>query len=87
MKKQLAATKPDADTSESKLSALPPPAELQGFIDTDTVLRLIPVSAGTLRNWRLAGKIPWINAKGRRVLFHWPSVREALLRNQSGGAQ
>jgi hypothetical protein len=42
-----------------------------------------------LVNWanRMAdGTIPFICAGGRRLLFDWPSVRDAMLRRQRGGA-
>jgi predicted site-specific integrase-resolvase len=50
------------------------------------LLKRVPISRGTLRNWMSNGSIPFIRAKGRRLLFDWPSVREALLRMQRGGA-
>jgi hypothetical protein len=52
------------------------------FLDTKKLLALLPVSRGTLMNWRRLGKIPFILTPGRRILFHLPSVREALLRAQ-----
>ncbi len=50
------------------------------------MLQNLPVSRGTLFAWRKSGKIPHIRLKGR-VLYHLPSVREALLRLQKGGGQ
>jgi len=72
----------EADTT-TKLSVTPPaPA---GFIDTAEMLRRVPVSPGTLQNWRKAGKIPFCRLTGRRVIWHWPSVEATLLRVQRGG--
>lgn len=65
----------------------PPPGEPGGFIGTDTLLTRVPVSRGTLMSWRKAGKIPWVRLTGRRVLWHWPSVEQALLRMQRGGGE
>jgi hypothetical protein len=58
-----------------------------GFLDADELLKRIPVSKGTLLNWRNTGKIPFVKiGGGRRVLYHWPSVQEALLRMQRNAA-
>jgi hypothetical protein len=60
------------------------PSEDQ-FINEPEVLRRLPVSRRTLGNWKTSGKIPFIRLPGsRRVLFHWPSVEQALLRQQRG---
>jgi predicted site-specific integrase-resolvase len=55
-----------------------------GFIDERELLRRVPVSRRTMFNWRESGKIPFVHVGGRRVLFHWPSVEQALLRAQKG---
>jgi hypothetical protein len=55
------------------------------FIDEKQLLARLPVSRRTLFNWRRTGKIPCVRLGGRRILFHWPSVEAALLRNQRGG--
>ena len=52
------------------------------FLNERELLTIVPISRRTLYEWRKAGTIPWINAKGRRVLFHYPSVEAALLRLQ-----
>jgi len=52
------------------------------FVDTTEVLRRIPISRRTLTNWRDKGKIPFVRMGGRRILFHWPSLQQALLRQQ-----
>jgi len=57
-----------------------------GFIDETKFLTLVPISRGTLFNWRKAGKIPAV-VIGRRVLFHWPTCQATLLRMQRGGVQ
>jgi len=59
-----------------------------GFIDENTLLERLPVSRRTLFAWRENGKIPCVRLPGgRRVIYHWPSVELALLRNQKGGVQ
>jgi predicted DNA-binding transcriptional regulator AlpA len=55
------------------------------FIDEKQLLARLPISRRTLFNWRTTGKIPCVRLGGRRILFHWPSVEAALLRNQRGG--
>jgi predicted site-specific integrase-resolvase len=63
------------------------PAETPGFITTEQFLQRVPISRRTLATWRMEGKIPFVNVTGRRILFHWPSVEAAMLRNQKGGAE
>jgi hypothetical protein len=50
-----------------------------GFIDEQEMLRRLPISRGTLFNWRKAKKIPSV-VIGRRVLFKWELVQDAILR-------
>ena len=57
------------------------------FINEKELLRRLPVSRRTLFSWRATGKIPFVRLGGRRVLFHWPSIEAALLRNQNGDEQ
>jgi hypothetical protein len=52
-----------------------------GFLTVGQLLERVPISRRTLANHRRKGLIPWINLGGR-VLFDWPSVRTALLRQQ-----
>ncbi|MGA2657582.1 MAG: hypothetical protein ABSH34_08680 [Verrucomicrobiota bacterium] len=52
------------------------------FINEVELLERIPVSRRTIHTWGNEGKIPCVRMCGKRVLFHWPSVQEALLRNQ-----
>jgi predicted DNA-binding transcriptional regulator AlpA len=72
------------------LLAHPPPGEPGGFIDTDELLRLLPMSRGTLRarmNDPEDG-IPYIRLKGgRKIAWHWPSVEAWMLRHQRRGGQ
>jgi excisionase family DNA binding protein len=63
------------------------PSGEAGFIDEKELLKRLPVSRRTLFSWRATGKIPFVRLGGRRVLFHWPSIEAALLRNQKGGVQ
>jgi hypothetical protein len=60
--------------------------DFKAFLDEKQILARIPISRRTLFNWRASGKIPFVRL-GRRNLFHWPSVEQALLRQQRGGAQ
>ena len=55
-----------------------------GFIDEKQLLARLPVSRGTLSNWKASGLIPFIKI-GRRCLYDWASVQGALLRRQRGG--
>ena len=55
-----------------------PPSEAD-FIDTETLLQRLPISRRTLASWRTSGKIPSIKI-GRRVLFCWKNVADALRR-------
>ena len=57
------------------------------FIDEKQLLARLPVSRRTLFAWRASGRIPFVRLGGRRIFFHWPSVKAALLRNQYGGGQ
>ena len=58
--------------------------DISSFCDEKIILQKVPVCRRTLYNWRTEGKIPHI-VIGRRILFHWPSVEAALLRQQQGG--
>ena len=60
------------------------PADETGFIDEKQLLARLPVSRGTLANWKANGILPFIKI-GRRCLYDWPSVQCALLRRQRGG--
>jgi len=71
---QAAAGQKQGDKTES------PP---EGFIDTDEMLRRIPVCRKTLWSYCKAGKIPSVVLPGRTI-FHWKSVETALLRQQKG---
>lgn len=53
-----------------------------GFLDTDGILARLPVCRRTLQDWREHGKIPYIQLGDRRVIYHWDSVKNALLRQQ-----
>lgn len=79
-----------ADTTTAKQLVeiqAPLPGEPAGFLDADALLQRVPFSRGTLRNRMKDGTIPFIRAGGRRIIFDWPSVRDALLRMQRGGGQ
>lgn len=69
----------------SEHDAVPSP---EVFINERELLRRLPVSRRTLFSWRDTGKIPFIRVNGgRRVVFHFPSVEAALLRQQRGGGE
>ena len=72
-------------TRREFLVAQPPPGEPVEFIDTNELLRRLPVSRGTIRNWCRSGKIPFIKTPGRRILFCWENVANALRRMECGG--
>jgi hypothetical protein len=55
-----------------------------GFIDEKQLLARLPISRGTLVNWKAKGLLPYIKI-GRRCLYDWASVQSALLRRQRGG--
>lgn len=48
------------------------------------LLARVPVCRRTLLAWRKSGKVPFIKS-GRSVLYHWPSVEAALVRQQEQG--
>lgn len=55
------------------------------FIDEAELLKRLPISRRTAFAWTKAGKLPVVRV-GRRKLYHWKSVSEALLRIQRGAA-
>jgi hypothetical protein len=61
------------------------PAGEGGFIDEKQLLAKLPISRGTLGNWKAKGILPFIKI-GRRCLYDWASVQRALLRRQRGGS-
>jgi hypothetical protein len=80
--------KPSKATTINEVSAgvsTAPPSET-AFIDERELLRRIPVSRRTAFTWVQNGKLPCVKIN-RRKLFHWPSVEQALLRQQRGGVQ
>ena len=58
--------------------------EVPEFVTQETLLTLVPISRRTVFDWRKKGKLPAIQISDK-LLFHWPSVRDALLRQQTGG--
>jgi hypothetical protein len=60
------------------------PPNQSGFKNETEILKLVPVSRRTLSNWKARGWVPFIKI-GRRCLYDWPSVAEALRRRQQGG--
>ena len=56
-----------------------------GFIDEKQLLARLPISRGTLGNWKAKGLLPYIKI-GSRCLYDWASVQGALLRRQRGGS-
>jgi excisionase family DNA binding protein len=55
------------------------------FINVQQLLERLPISRRTLYAHRASGKIPYVQL-GDRVLFHWGTVKEALLRQQGTNA-
>ena len=64
-----------------KLPALPPQYE-RPFLTVADLQKKIPVSRRTIFAWRKAGWLPSVQAGGTKILFHWKSVEDALLRQQ-----
>lgn len=58
--------------------------DMAEFITQDVLLTRLPISRRTAFEWRKTGKLPAIQI-GDKLLFHWPTVRDALLRQQIGG--
>jgi len=69
-----------ADFPAGKLPALPPQYE-RPFLTVAELQKKIPVSRRTIFAWRKAGWLPSVQA-GTKILFHWKSVEDALLRQQ-----
>jgi predicted site-specific integrase-resolvase len=57
-----------------------------GFIDEKELLQRLPISRRTAFSWEKDGKLPVVKI-GRRKLYHWKSVSDALLRQQRGGGE
>ena len=77
---------PETAAGNQKLAAAAPAGAVDGEIITETELcRRLAISSGTAKNWRDAGKLPFIRLSGRSVRFHYPSVLSAMLRAQRGG--
>jgi hypothetical protein len=79
-----------ADTAENQGAAAALPQEQSApnpkFIDFAELSRQVPLCERSLREAIRRGRIPSIRLPGaRRVMFHWDSVQEALLRLQRGG--
>jgi hypothetical protein len=55
-----------------------------GFMNEKQLLAKLPISRRTLGNWKAKGVLPYIKI-GRRCLYDWASVQDALLRGQRGG--
>ena len=51
------------------------------IIDETELLIRLKISRGTAVNHRKSGLLPFIKI-GKAVRYHWPSVRESLLRQQ-----
>jgi hypothetical protein len=66
-----------------RTQAAPPSASEPDFIDEAELLRRLPVSRRTIHTWRTSGKIPSIKI-GRRVLYCWENVADALRRLERG---
>jgi hypothetical protein len=56
------------------------------IIDESTVLSRVPVSRRTWGNWKAQGLVPYIKI-GRRCLYDWENVINALKRLERGGGQ
>jgi excisionase family DNA binding protein len=56
----------------------------EDFLTTRECAARLHVTGSTLGAWAEAGKIPFIQFS-RKKLWHWATVKEALLRAQRGG--
>jgi len=56
------------------------------FIHEDELCARLQISRGTAVNYRRDGKLPYAKL-GRLILYHWPTVEQALLRQSVGGVQ
>jgi len=82
VKANLNAVTPDTGTDAPKL----PAASTDEFLTADELLERLPLGRGSLRARMKDGTIPFIkNPGGRKLLFFWPAVCEALQRQQRGG--
>jgi hypothetical protein len=77
--------KPDVRNAGIRAEQNRAPAGEGGFIDEKQLLAKLPISRGTLGNWKAKGILPFIKI-GRRCLYDWASVQSALLRRQRGGS-
>jgi hypothetical protein len=55
------------------------------FLNTAQLLAKLPISRRTLYSHRVHNRIPYVQL-GDRILFHWDSVKESLLRQQTTAA-
>jgi excisionase family DNA binding protein len=56
-----------------------------GFIDTLELCKRLGICRRTVANLRAQQKLPAIQL-GKLVRFHWPTIQQALLRQQQGQA-
>jgi hypothetical protein len=68
-----------------KMNQTAPPSE-GGFLNEKQILARVPVSRRTWGNWKAKGLVPVIKI-GRRCLYSWQNVSEALQRMERGGTQ
>ncbi len=61
-------------------------ASEKDFLDEKQLLARLPISRRTAFNWIQQGKLPVVKI-GRRKIYHWDSVKAALLRLQRGAVQ
>jgi predicted site-specific integrase-resolvase len=64
-------------------NAIQPASQEEKFLTEKQLLTRLPISRRTAFNWIQKGKLPVVKI-GRRKLYHWKSVEEALLRIQKG---
>lgn len=81
---------PEQSATLARAALLPPPLgpvrDIGDIIDEAELLRRIPISRRSVIVWRRKRWIPHIRM-GRRVLYSWASVTEAMRRRECGGAQ
>lgn len=75
---------PDEHPDRKPLTILPTAGG--DFLSFELLLPRLPVCERSAREWTRKGILPSIRLpNSRRVLYHWPSVAQALLRLQRGG--
>lgn len=75
-----------AEAEQKSATTSEVPGGSRDWLDAATVALRLGVTINTVRSWTNAGGLPAVRLNcGRRILYHWPDVKAALLRMQRGG--